>query len=186
MAHYRKNKKRFDPRYFMNEKMEEPIVEEPQERVQIPLYDDYDDAKQKEYLRQKKAAADRARDEKDVPRGSTDVSFELREDLSHLADPATWNILALAAGKMFSIWAPVFGIAGFVAVIRDALEFLKDNPKPGAQEAEDAILAASKAKSKDGGEEWPEDDRDLLAMQYDADDTQQAWRDSIEEKKRSK
>ena len=141
---FKKNKRRFDPRYFMNEKMEEPIVEEPQERVQIPLYDDYDDAKQEEYLRQRKAIQDRGREKKDVPRGSADVSFELREDLSHLADPATWNILALAAGKMFSIWAPVFGIAGFVAVIRDALEFLKDNPKPSAQEAEDAILAASK------------------------------------------
>ena len=34
-------------------------------------------------------------------------------------------------------------------------------------------------------EEWEEDDRDLLAMQFDADDTQQAWRDSIEEIKLS-
>ena len=111
MAHYRKNKKRFDPRYFMNEKMEEPIVEEPksQDRTQIPLYDEFDEERQREYLRQKQAAEDRHK-EKDVPRGSADVSFELKEGLENIT-PENIEIVATALAQIFANFSPAILIA---------------------------------------------------------------------------
>ena len=136
MAHYRKNKKRFDPRYFMNEKMEEPIVEEPksQDRTQIPLYDEFDEERQREYLRKKQAAEDRHK-EKDVPRGSADVSFELKEGLENIT-PENIAIIVQAALQVGHNFAPAILIGALGMKLKDAIEYLKKQ-KPESYEDEE-------------------------------------------------
>lgn len=122
----RKNKKRFDPRYFMDEKMEEG------RELHAPQYDPHQqDQWEKEQERKKKEKKD-----KDVPRGSEEIDYSLKEgDLSHLADPAVWEALGLAAAKMASIWVPLLGIGGLAVIIKDAIEYLKKSPESSHDDA---------------------------------------------------
>jgi hypothetical protein len=147
---FKKNKRRFDPRYFMDEKTEEPLKESGKRpSLRIPGTDPAADRWHRE---QEQAARDKE-EEKRKASGPIDDNAgrfgAIPEGLEQLADPAVWEILALATGKLFSIWAPLFGIAGFAMVMKDALEFLKGNQNPSAQEAESAVLAAVDGASED-------------------------------------
>jgi len=129
---FKKNKKRFDPRYFMNEKMEEP---KSQDRTQIPLYDEFDEERQREYLRQKQAAEDRHK-EKDVPRGSADVSFELKEGLENIT-PENLAIVAQAAAIVAGNFAPAVIIGALGMKLKDAIDYLRANSPPEAPPEEE-------------------------------------------------
>ena len=121
----KKNKKRFDPRYFMDEKLEEQ-----REQLHAPEFDPREQAEWEEKQREEKEK----KKKKDVPRGSADINFTMKEDLSHLADPAVWEALGQGLAKMAEIWVPMIGMAGFAVVASNAFEFLK-----GGDSAEDAV-----------------------------------------------
>lgn len=142
----RKNKKRFDPRYFMDEKMEEPTLKEGRE-LYAPQYDPREQERwEKEQKRKKKEKKD-----KDVPRGSEEINYSLKEDLSHLADPAVWEALGLGAAKMASIWVPLLGIGGLAVIIKDAIDYLKKSPESSHDDA--LQYAVDKAASENELEE---------------------------------
>ena len=148
----RKNKKRFDPRYFMDEKMEAPLKENRYKRQQPAVrkhkWDEEDERRQKEWEKKQK----RIKDEKDTPRGSADINYSLEEgDLSHLADPAVWEALGLGAAKMASIWVPLLGVGGLAVIIKDAIDYLKRSPESSHDDA--LQYAVDKAASENELEE---------------------------------
>jgi len=138
----RKNKKRFDPRYFMDEKMEEPLTESGQKEKQID-----DSGPRAEYLRRKAEDAEREKERRRRRQGPIDdnvgrhtradhsVDHSLEEDLSHLSDPAVWEALGLGAAKLASIWVPLLGIGGLGIIIKDAIEYLKNTPQSSHEDA---------------------------------------------------
>jgi len=166
MAYYRKNKKRFDPRYFMDEKMEELLNEERGERpsLRIPASNPAADR----WHREQEESARKEEEEKRKSAGPIDNNAgrigQIPEGLENIT-PENIAIIVQAALQVGHNFAPAILIGALGMKLKDAIEYLKKQ-KPESYEDE---------------EEWEEDDRDLLAMQYDADDTQQAWRDSIEE-----
>jgi len=140
----RKNKKRFDPRYFMDEKMEEPLKESNQKGLTIDdnptarekYYQDQKDKKDQE--RRKKSKRDYGNIEGNVDRHTNanhSVDHSLEEDLSHLADPAVWEALGLGAAKLAGIWVPLLGIGGLGIIIKDAIEYLKNTPQSSHEDA---------------------------------------------------
>lgn len=152
----RKNKKRFDPRYFMDEKMEEPLNESNRKGLTIDnsgakkkYYQDQEDQEDKE--RRKKSKRDYGNIEGNVDRHTTadhSVNHSLEEgDLSHLADPAVWEALGQGLAHLAKIWVPLIGTAGFAIVAKDAIEYLK-----GGSKLEDALQQAA-AKAESGQEE---------------------------------
>ena len=140
----RKNKKRFDPRYFMDEKMEEPTLKEGRE-LHAPQYDPREQKKWEEEQKRK----EKEDKEKDVPRGSADIDFTMQEDLSHLADPAVWEALGLAAAKMASIWVPLLGIGGLGIIIKDAIDYLKNTPESSHEDAVQHAVQQAKSGSSE-------------------------------------
>lgn len=140
----RKNKKRFDPRYFMDERMEESSTIKEARELHAPRYDPSEQARWEQEQERKK----KEKEEKDVPRGSEDVDYSLEEgDLSHLADPAVWEALGQGLAHLAKIWVPLIGTAGFAIVAKDAIEYLK-----GGSKLEDALQQAA-AKAESGQEE---------------------------------
>lgn len=143
----RKNKKRFDPRYFMDEKMEESSTIKEARELHAPRYDPSEQVRWEQEQERKK----KEKEEKDVPRGSEDVDYSLEEgDLSHLADPAVWEALGQGLAHLAKIWVPLIGTAGFAIVAKDAIEYLK-----GGSKLEDALQQAA-AKAESGQEELNE------------------------------
>lgn len=127
----KKNKRRFDPRYFMDEKMEELDEASPDVPAMRP------------------AGTRRERRKINILEEKNNISHygQIEEDLSALADLETWRTLALAAGKLFEIWGPLIAIGGFVEVIRRAFDFLKASPEIGAEGAfKEAVDYAEKKK----------------------------------------
>ncbi len=157
----KKNKKRFDPRYFMDEKTEQPINESRQIEKTID-----DSGARAEYLRRKREEAEREKATRRSKEGPVDnnvvrhttadhsVDHSLEEgDLSHLADPAVWEALGQGLAHLAKTWIPLIGTAGFAVVAKDAIEYLRSGSKP-----EDALQqAVSKAEAgQEGGEELNE------------------------------
>lgn len=157
----KKNKKRFDPRYFMDEKTEQPINESRQIEKTID-----DSGARDEYLRRKHEEAEREKATRRSKEGPVDnnvvrhttadhsVDHSLEEgDLSHLADPAVWEALGQGLAHLAKIWIPLIGTAGFAVVAKDAIEYLRGGSKP-----EDALQqAVSKAEAgRERGEELNE------------------------------
>ncbi len=151
----KKNKKRFDPRYFMDEKTEQPINESRQIEKTID-----DSGARDEYLRRKHEEAEREKATRRSKEGPVDnnvvrhttadhsVDHSLEEgDLSHLADPAVWEALGQGLAHLAKIWVPLIGTAGFAIVAKDAIEYLK-----GGSKLEDALQQAA-AKAESGQEE---------------------------------
>ena len=144
----RKNVKRIDPRYFMDEKMEDPLNENNADRgrQQIPLrspgWTEEDERRQKQYDKKKN------KNPQPGSRGSADIDFTMQEDLSHLADPAVWGALVQAGWKLASIWGPMVGIAGFGIIIKDAIEYLKKSPESSHDDALYSAIEKAESGSK--------------------------------------
>jgi len=130
----RKNKKRFDPRYFMNEKLEEPLKESNQKGLTIDhsvAKDEYHrrQAEKKDEERRKESERNYGNIEGNVDKHTTvnhSVNHSLEEDLSHLADPEVWKALGEGGAKMLSIWVPLILSGGLATVLGDAIKYLKD------------------------------------------------------------
>ena len=80
----RKNTRRFDPRYFMDEKTD--AVEEPLKEIRYQpvkhqdAWTPEDERRQKEWEEKQK----RIKKEKDAPRGSADINYSLEEGLENV------------------------------------------------------------------------------------------------------
>lgn len=127
----RKNKKRFDPRYFMDEKMEEPLKENRYERQQPAVrkheWDEEDERRQKEWEKKQK----RIKDEKDAPRGSADINYSLEEGLENVT-PENLAIVAQAAAIVAGNFAPAIILGALGMKLKDAVDFLwRESGKPG-------------------------------------------------------
>ena len=127
----RKNKKRFDPRYFMDEKMEEPLKENRYERQQPVVrkheWDEEDERRQKEWEKKQK----RIKDEKDAPRGSADINYSLEEGLENVT-PENLAIVAQAAAIVAGNFAPAIILGALGMKLKDAVDFLwRESGKPG-------------------------------------------------------
>jgi hypothetical protein len=160
----RKNKKRFDPRYFMDEKTEQPINESRQIEKTID-----DSGARDEYLRRKREEEERKEATRRSKEGPVDnnvvrhttadhsVDHSLEEgDLSHLADPAVWEALGQGLAHLAKTWIPLIGTAGFAVVAKDAIEYLRGGSKPedALQQAVQRAESGSKEELEENSAGW--------------------------------
>tara|TARA_Y100001973_G_C5198086_1_gene335704 strand:+ start:2089 stop:2820 length:732 start_codon:yes stop_codon:yes gene_type:complete len=117
----RKNKKRFDPRYFMDEKMEEPTLKEGRE-LYAPQYDPHEQ-KRWEEEQERKEKKDK---KKDVPRGSEEINYSLEEGLENVT-PENLAIVAQAAAIVAGNFAPAVIIGAIGMKLKDAIDYLRAN-----------------------------------------------------------
>jgi len=119
----KKNKKRFDPRYFMDEKLEEQ-----REQLRAPAFDPREQARWEEEEQRKKEKEE----EKDTPRGSEDVNYSLKSEGIENITPENLAIVAQAVLQIGHNFAPAVLIGALGMKLKDAIDYLRANSPPEA------------------------------------------------------
>ena len=134
----RKNKKRFDPRYFMDERTETPLNEEKGERpsLRIPASNPAAD----KWHREQAEAAREEEERKKRDAGPIDDNAgrygQIPEGLENVT-PENLAIVAQAAAIVAGNFAPAVILGALGLKLKDAIDYLRANSEPATPPEED-------------------------------------------------